>query len=104
MYNTIGQLEKNISKNNIIYVNFEHEKLRNLDASDLSDLVTSFYELAKPQAEKDVYLFLDEIQVVNGWSTWVNRIYESKRFHIFLSGSSSKFLGRELSLNFVAEA
>ncbi len=97
MYNTIGQLEKNISKNNIIYVNFEHEKLRNLDASDLSDLVTSFYELAKPQAEKDVYLFLDEIQVVNGWSTWVNRIYESKRFHIFLSGSSSKLLGRELS-------
>ncbi|MCL5989826.1 MAG: ATP-binding protein [Candidatus Thermoplasmatota archaeon] len=109
MYNTISQLEKNISKNNTIYVNFEHEKLRNLDASDLSDLVISFYELAKLQAEKDVYLFLDEIQVVNGWSTWVNRIYESKRFHIFLSGSSSKLLGRELStelrgrsINFIA--
>ncbi|MCW6169317.1 MAG: ATP-binding protein [Thermoplasmatales archaeon] len=97
MYNTIDTLKKIIPKNNILYVNFEHEKLRRLDASDLSDLLTSFYELAKPQPEKDIYLFLDEIQIVNGWSAWVNRIYESKRFHIFLSGSSSKLLGRELS-------
>ena len=46
---------------------------------------------------KPIYLFLDEIQVVDGWSRWINRIYESKNYHIYLTGSTSQLLSREIS-------
>lgn len=97
MYTIIKKLREHVPKGNILYINFEHEKLRNLDANDLSDMISVYYEVSRIDRNEKIYLFLDEIQVVSGWSRWVNRIYESKDFHIYLSGSSSKLLSRELS-------
>lgn len=99
MYDTIRRLgeEKGVPKSNILYVNFEHERLRNLDASDLEDLMTAFYEMSQPDDRSPIYLFLDEIQVVKDWSKWVNRMHGKKKFKLYISGSSSKLLSRELS-------
>lgn len=97
MYGLIRKLKATLPEGNILYVNFEHERLRNLDANDLSDMLTVFYEVSRVNNSLPVYLFLDEIQIVNDWSKWINRIYESKKFRIYLSGSSSKLLSRELS-------
>ena len=97
MYSLIRKLRERISPQNVLYVNFEHERLRNLDANDLSAMISVYYELSNPDQMSEIYLFLDEIQVVNGWSKWINRIYENKKFHIYISGSSSKLLSRELS-------
>ncbi|MHB8361749.1 MAG: ATP-binding protein, partial [Thermoplasmataceae archaeon] len=97
MYSVVRKLREEIPRNNILYVNFEHERLRNLDTNDLSDMLSIYYEISNVDVGSTIYLFLDEIQVVSGWSKWVNRIYESKEFHIYLSGSSSKLLSRELS-------
>ncbi|MCL4323209.1 MAG: ATP-binding protein [Candidatus Thermoplasmatota archaeon] len=97
MYSLIRKLREKIGPKNVLYVNFEHERLRNLDANDLSDIISVYYELSNPDQGSEIYLFLDEIQVVNDWSKWINRIYENKKFHIYISGSSSKLLSRELS-------
>ena len=97
MYGVIRNLRATIPDGNILYMNFEHERLRKLDANDLSDMLAVFYEISHVDGTHPVYLFLDEIQIVNDWSKWVNRIYESKQFRIYISGSSSKLLSRELS-------
>ena len=97
MYTIIKKLREHIPMGNILYINFEHEKLRNLDANDLGDMLAIYYEVSKVNRKEKIYLFLDEIHVVSGWSNWVNRISETKEFHIYLSGSSSKLLSRELS-------
>lgn len=97
LYSVIEKLRESIPFRNILYVNFEHERLRNLDANDLSDMIAVFYEISNADLDKKIYFFLDEIQVVSGWSKWVNRIYESKKFNIYISGSSSKLLSGELS-------
>lgn len=97
MYNLISKLLKFLPKKNVLYVNLEHEKLRHITVEDLSDLIAAYYELLEPDRNKPIYLFLDEIQAVNGWYRWVNRIYESKEFHIYISGSSSKLLSREIA-------
>ena len=97
MYTIIKKLREHIPMSNILYINFEHEKLRNLDANDLGDMLAIYYEVSKVNRKEKIYLFLDEIQVVSGWSNWVNRIFETKEFHIYLSGSSSKLLSREFS-------
>jgi len=43
------------------------------------------------------FLFFDEIQSLDGWSALVYELYEKKRFHIFITGSSSKLLSQEIA-------
>jgi hypothetical protein len=78
-------------------VNFENEYLTGMKATDLDDLISVFFELSHPSEDYPVYLFLDELQVVEEWSRWLNRIYESKKYKIIISGSFTKLLSRELA-------
>ena len=48
MYSLIRKLRERISPQNVLYVNFEHERLRNLDANDLSGMISVYYELSNP--------------------------------------------------------
>ncbi len=97
MYHTIKRLLNKIPKQNILYVNFEDERIKRINAEDLTDLLAAFYEVSNPEKDKPLCLFLDEIQVVDGWDKWIRRIDESKQFKIYISGSSSKLLSKELS-------
>ena len=71
MYNFISKLLKFLLKKNVLYVNLEREKLRHITVEYLSDLIAAYYELLGPDRNKPIYLFLDEIQAVNGWCGWV---------------------------------
>ncbi|MEM3061208.1 MAG: ATP-binding protein, partial [Candidatus Bathyarchaeia archaeon] len=44
-----------------------------------------------------IYIFLDEIQNVKDWDKWVRRVYDSQKFRIFISGSSSKLSSKEIA-------
>jgi len=97
MFHTIKRLleEEKVRKENILYVNFEHERLKDLEARNLEEMIEVYYQLAHPKGE--IYLFLDEIQKVKDWELWVRKIYDFKKFRIFITGSSSKLLSREIS-------
>ena len=97
LLDTIKQLLKGLEKDNIVYVNFEHERLRNLDAGDLGELLVAHREIFEPNDAKPAHLFLDEIQNVRDWDKWVRRVYDEKKFSIFITGSSSKLLSREIA-------
>ncbi len=88
---------RDMDKRNVLYVNFEHERLRYLDARDLEDMVKVYYEMVLPDNKKPIFLFLDEIQNVSDWDRWVRRVFDQKKFRIFLSGSSSKLLAKEIA-------
>ncbi|AIU68989.1 hypothetical protein TEU_00785 [Thermococcus eurythermalis] len=62
---------------------------------DLSTLVKVFYELFPDAEEK--YLFLDEVQEVENWELFVKRALERDGFRVYLTGSSSKLLSREIA-------
>ena len=98
MYLTMKkELERGVAPGNILYVNFEHERLRNLTGRDLESMVTAHNEIASPDPKKDSLLFLDEIQNVRGWGNWVRRTHDQGASRLYLSGSSSKLLSREIS-------
>lgn len=46
---------------------------------------------------KKCYLFLDEVQAVDGWEKTVNSIFENKNADIYVTGSNSKLLASEIS-------
>jgi predicted AAA+ superfamily ATPase len=62
----------------------------------------AFYTLIetaeKITGEKVKYLFLDEVQTVKAWETFVKSVYDSQQFNkIFVTGSNSSFLQNEYS-------
>lgn len=85
-------------RENIIYVNFEDEKMIGAQARDIQGTLDAFFELYPPQKKSPLYLFFDEIQNVAGWQKWARRIHETKKdFKLILTGSSAKLLSRELA-------
>lgn len=74
------------------YVNFDDERLAEMKSGDLDRLLEALYMTYGEFR----YLFLDEIQNVDGWPLFVNRLLRQK-MHIFITGSNSKLLSNELS-------
>jgi len=73
------------------YINFDDERLAGLKTEDLNKILESFYELYQ-----DIdYIILDEIQNVNNWELFVNRLRRTKK--IILTGSNSNLLSGELA-------
>lgn len=97
LYQVINQLRKSINRENIVYVNFEDDRLADLKLSELDSLMEGYYELYPQKRKEKVYLFLDEVQEVDGWEKYVRRIYDTLNIKIFITGSSSKLMSKEIA-------
>ncbi|MBE5729275.1 ATP-binding protein [Candidatus Parvarchaeota archaeon] len=97
MFQCIKELIKNnVPKDNIVYVNFENERLIATKAIDMDNLLIAHSQIFNP-VEGIIYLFLDEIQNVEDWDKWVRKLYETKKYRIIITGSSSKLLSSEIA-------
>lgn len=74
------------------YVDFDDERLAKLQSDQLNDVLEVLYKIYGDFN----YLFLDEIQNVEGWHLFVNRLLRNK-MHIVVSGSNAKLLSGELA-------
>ena len=75
------------------YVNLDDDRLLGIKAEDLNTVLSCVYQLYGTDIP---YLFLDEIQDVDGWHLFVNRLLRSK-MKIFVTGSNAKLLSSELA-------
>ena len=95
MYQQVKQLlDRNVPMSQIVYVNFEDERLLEITADDLNTILEIGLELSG--TDNRPYLFLDEIQNVEGWEKFVRRIADMK-YRINISGSNSKMLSSEIA-------
>ena len=74
------------------YVNFDDERLIGTKTENLND----FLEILKEIEPDFNYLLLDEVQNVEGWELFVNRL-KRNGYNIVVSGSNSKLLSKELA-------
>lgn len=88
-------LSGEVSKEQIIYLNFEDLKNRHLCSFD----ILHNYILENSEKNKKTYLFLDEIQEVTSWEKCINslRVQEDYQFNIYITGSNAKLLSGELA-------
>ena len=93
MFEAINGLLKSFSRKEVVYINFEDERLLNPTAEILTNLIP---EMISMWGIKPEYLFLDELQVVDNWSKWVRRMLDNEDIQIFITGSSSKMSSSEL--------
>jgi predicted AAA+ superfamily ATPase len=73
------------------YVNFDDERFAEIKAAELNKILEAFYELSG----EIEYIVLDEIQNVEKWELFVNRLRRTKK--VIITGSNSKFLSGELA-------
>jgi len=84
-------------RESLVYLNFEDDRLAGMEASDLSTLLESYFQM-HPQFRDSsgITLFLDEVQLVSGWETFARRVLDTEKIRLFLSGSSASMLSREV--------
>ena len=80
--------------NEMLYVNFEDERLLEMTADDLNTILEIGLEISGTDTKP--YLFLDKIQNINGWEKFVRRIADMK-YRINITGSNSKMLSSEIA-------
>jgi predicted AAA+ superfamily ATPase len=78
----------------LLYLNFEDPQLIEFAAADFAKLYEVWLELY-PRAEARL-AFFDEIQNVSGWERWMNFFSKQKRFKVYVTGSNSTLLSKEL--------
>ncbi len=73
------------------HLNFDDERLIDLDKDQLNYVLEAFYE-----TEGDIeYIIFDEIQNIDGWELFVNRLRRTKK--VVITGSNANLLSSELS-------
>jgi len=96
LYQAVRNLidEENIEPKNILFVNFDEPGLASLE--NPIDQILDIYRKDVSSAD-EVYFIFDEIQAIPGWERHIKSLYDRKRYHLIISGSSSTLLGSALS-------
>lgn len=89
--------EKKVERDRILYFNFEDDRILPLNFKELHLLIEAYFELYPENKSKEIFLFFDEIQNIKNWEVFIRRVYDKEKAKIFITGSSSKLLSREIA-------
>lgn len=84
-------LASGIGWDEMLYVNFEDERLIGMGVEDLNLLLEAHLEMYN----KKPILFLDEVQNVEGWEKFARRLADSK-YIVYITGSNARMLSSEI--------
>lgn len=90
-------LSQGVDKRQILYLNFEDDRLLPFDVNDFDLILRAHDELFPEVIDKKRYLFFDEAQNAPSWETYIRRLHDTENADIFVTGSSSQLLARELA-------
>ena len=97
LYSIIETLRKTMKRELLVYINFDDDRLFPLEIRSLNDFIEAYYEMYPENKDEKVYFFLDEIQNITNWELFVRRIYDKENCYIYLTGSSSRLLSKEIA-------
>jgi predicted AAA+ superfamily ATPase len=84
----------NLKDEDYLFVNFEDDEVKRKNREEVVRCVQTHVEIYGKEPE---FIFLDEIQNLKDWESFVYSLVEKKRYFIFLTGSSSKLLSKEVA-------
>ncbi len=90
-------LEQGIGWDRICFVSMENERLRG-EPFEPDEILQAFAELYPGNPLLNgVYFFFDEIQYLDRWENFINRIHEQISRNVMITGSNSKLLHTEVA-------
>ena len=90
-------MKSGVKRENILYINFFDNRLHNLDSESLSKVTEAYFSIYPENKTEKIYCFFDEIQEVDGWESYVERILRTENCEVFITGSSAKMLSKEIA-------
>ena len=78
--------------NQIIYINFEDERLAEFRIGDFNDILATQSELSPQRG----YFFFDEIQNISGWEKFARRLADAGE-RVWITGSNAKMLSSQIA-------
>ncbi len=91
-------LSQGVKRENILFLNFFDDRLHNLKADNLGLILEAYYSLYPEKKNTEtVYCFFDEIQAVQGWEPFVDRLMRTEDCQVYLTGSSARMLSKEIA-------
>jgi len=98
LFQTIRNLvAQGISLDRILYINFEDDRILPMSQRDMGELIDSWYSLHPSNHDQCCYVFLDEVQNIEGWALVLRRMLDTKNVQIYITGSSAKLLSTEIA-------
>ncbi len=98
LFQTIRKLlSEGISLDRILHINFEDDRIFPLDQRVMGSLIDDWYTLYPSNHDQCCYVFLDEVQNIEGWPLVVRRLLDTKNIQLYLTGSSAKLLSKEIA-------
>ncbi len=85
-------IKEGVEWNQIIYINFDDERLIGFNVSDFEDIILVAEELTN----KKHYFYFDEIQNIDGWEMFAIRI-ANQGHKVDITGSNAKMLSKEVA-------
>ncbi|MDX9906150.1 MAG: AAA family ATPase, partial [Bacteroidales bacterium] len=93
----IHRLRKTVHPSRLIYINFENDRLFPFTLEKAQQIIETYYEVYPENKSEKVYFFFDEIQNIPEWHLFIRRLYDTENCYLFLTGSSSRLLSREIA-------
>ncbi|MEI8364614.1 MAG: AAA family ATPase, partial [archaeon] len=90
----LNKIIKNNQNITYLYCDFSDERLNKFEIDDFQKLFEIFLETYKDGKK---YFFFDEIQSINGWEKFANRMYEKENAKLFITGSNKSLLRSDTS-------
>lgn len=78
----------------MLYINFEDERLLGFDVTDFNQILSVHAELSGRRTLP--ILFLDEIQLIDGWEKFVRRMADAEA-QLYITGSNAKMLSTDVA-------
>jgi predicted AAA+ superfamily ATPase len=85
-------LETGHNKEEILYFNFEDDRISSFSSADLDRIKVCYEEMFD---SKPVF-FLDEIQIIDHWEKFARRLAD-QGYRVFITGSNAKMLSSEIA-------
>ena len=98
LFQTIRELlAAGIELDRILYINFEDDRIFPMNQKLMWQMIDDWYALYPENHHRCCYLFLDEVQNVEGWPLVLRRLLDSKNIQMYVTGSSAKLLSKEIA-------
>ena len=89
-------LKRGVPRERILWIGFDDERFAQMTAAELDLILEAYRELQPETPIRDVWMFFDELPLVEGWELFVLRVYKSYSKHIFVCGSNAHTLSKEM--------
>jgi len=89
-------LKAGVPRENILWIGFDDERFAQFSAAELDMILDAYREMFPEIALRDVWMFFDELPLVEGWELFALRVYKSYCKHLFICGSNAHTLSKEM--------